>query len=393
MFVLLLAAPFAAAQQQPVLPEDIINGSQVMTSQGNLLHATLREDCRSMLVDSLGRMWTVGIQSDGSEELNTTRQFLSIGLFEDAHWTAKARLTESGYTFFPAAVPDKRGGLWISWTQFDERARNWRVHAAYFDGEHWSHSSAIDQEPGPELRSSIVVEADERPLIVYESAENHHFVLRAAKYSDGRWTTMTLTTADYNFRPVLALDRQGKTWLAWDRFTDGDYDVLVRPRANGVWGKEILFFASAEDEQRPSLQLDPDGTLWVLAGKRLAGVRNGRRAELASPLHEPADQFLIDSAGRFWFFRSLVRTLDESIDYITRRGGRVSITLLAGKSPYQQTFEIGLGYRPPFLDSRGDLWNTADSVIYRIHQGLPPAGKGNLDVRIVGPLDEARHSP
>jgi hypothetical protein len=160
-----------------------------------------------------------------------------------------------------------------------------------------------------------------------------------------------------------------------------------------VWGKEILFFASAEDEQRPSLQLDPDGTLWVLAGKRLAGIRNGQRVELASPLSEPADQFLIDSAGRFWFFRSLVRTFDESIDYITRPGGRVSIMLLGGKSLYEQTFEIGLGYRPPFLDSKGDLWSTADSVIYRIHQGLPPVGKGTLDLRIVGPLDEARHAP
>src|ERR1043166_1690474 len=123
LVVLMFGVLSACAQNVPP-PSDFIQGSKVMTGTGNLLHTTLREDCRSIVFDARGRVWTVGIQSDGSEELNATRQFLSIGLFEDAHWTPTARITASGYVFFPAVAPDEKGGFWLSWTQFNDKLRN-----------------------------------------------------------------------------------------------------------------------------------------------------------------------------------------------------------------------------------------------------------------------------
>jgi len=158
--VVLTFGALSAFAQNVAPPSDFIQGSKVMTGTGILLHTTLREDCRSIVFDAHGRIWTVGIQSDGSEELNATRQFLSVGLF---------------------------------------------------DGAHWSQSSAIDQSAGPELRSAIVVEPDGQPLTVYESGEDHRFALKAAKYTGGRWVGETLSTTDYKFRPVLAVDHQGKT--------------------------------------------------------------------------------------------------------------------------------------------------------------------------------------
>ena len=153
------------------------------------------------------------------------------------------------------------------------------------------------------MRPAMAMESNGRPLIAYELGRNHHFELHASTFDGQQWNDETIATKDNNFRPSIAIDKAGRTWLAWDRFTGNDYDVVLRSRMpGGDWSDETLFFASTQDEQRPTLRTAPDGALWVHTARRLAGIRNGKRVEMAGA-PAASDEMFIDAGGRAWFFR------------------------------------------------------------------------------------------
>jgi hypothetical protein len=362
---------------------DVVTAREIRDGVGNLVHTTPRQEARSIVSDSMGRIWTIGVESDGEEERNATRQFLTIARFEDVHWTPVLQVTSPGYVFSPAAASDNRGGLWLAWAEFDQGARNWFVRAAYFNnGTLVEGPRRIGSGNGPELRPAIVVEPDGNPLVVFEAGENQQFALHAAKYSHGRWQEETITATDSNFRPFLTLDRQGRTWLAWDRFTAGDYDVVLRSRENGAWKPEVLFFASDKDEQRPTLRVDAQNTVWVLAGDRLAGIRGNQRIELQQPLRERFDEFQIDAAGRFWFFRS-VGNLNPA------GANRMIMAVWDGKSRSAKTLEMPIGYRAPIFDARNSLWLTTTTAVYRLAESIPSTSPP-IEVRTSSSLAESK---
>ena len=366
--------------------ENVVSNTSIVQGAGNLWHNTPRQECRSIVVDSLGRIWTIGIESDGEETRNATRQFLALGRFEDAHWTPKLHVTQPGFVYSPAAAPDKKGGLWLAWSEFDTRADNWRVRVGYFDGHKMSATHPIGLAEGPELRPAIIVEPDGYPLIVYEQGEGHHFVLRAAKYNGARWTDETVATTDSNFRPFLTLDHEGRTWLAWDRFSGDFYHVLLRNRQNGAWQPEILFYGGGQDTERPTMRVDANNTVWVLSGRRLEGIAAGHRVTFAQSVDGSFDDFYIDSGGRFWLFQA-VGNFNPTFP-VTAPVSRMGLIVYDGKSRWEKIYDMPLGYRAPFLDSNGDLWNATDTVIYRLHQNLPPKIEASIGTRTAGPLAE-----
>ena len=205
-------------------------------------------------------------------------------------------VTRPGFVYWPAAAPDATGGLWLAWSEFDERAQNWRVRAAHFNGDQMSTATDVSHGSGPGERPAVIVEPDGKPLVIYESGERHHFVLRAARYDGAQWRDQVVAEAGSNFRPFLGVDRDGRTWLAWDRFTDGAYHVFLRSRKNGAWEPEIPFFTGAPGTRSVQLsRVDPNNTVWVLAGARFEGLAAGRRISFARPLGETFEDFFIDN--------------------------------------------------------------------------------------------------
>jgi len=155
--------------------------------------------------------------------------------------------------------------------------------------------------------------------------------------------------------------------------------VLVRSRKSGAWSAEIPFFAGAEDEQRPSLRVASDNTVWVLAGKRLAGIHGGTRVELEKPAGGDFDEFLFDAAGRLWLFA-------EDKKQLTR------IALLDGKTTSTQFLETPLGYRAPLFDRAGNLWDGGLTAIHRSRIGLTSSGPARLAVKASSRLDETKQA-
>jgi hypothetical protein len=276
---------------------ETITAPQIMQSDGDLQHPTPRQECRILIRDSRQRLWTLGIENDGDERLNATRQAVVPGRFEGVHWSPANRLITNWYVYAPTAAADDKGGLYVAWSEWNQQNQVWIIRALYFDDEKITPPPGTARWPagpfnGNTMRPAMAIESNGPPLIADELSKLNHFELHASSFDGSRWIDETIATKDNNFRPSL-VDKAGRTWVAWDRFTGDDYDVVLRSRMpGGKWSDERLFFASKQDEQRPTPHVAPDGTLWVHTARRIAGIHNGKRVEMTEAPAASDENFL-----------------------------------------------------------------------------------------------------
>jgi len=386
----MIAVVLSYGQKSPAFPGATITATEIMQADGDIQHPTPRQECRLLIRDSRKRLWTLGIENGGDERLNTTFQAVVLGRFEGVHWSEVSRLVRNGPVYAPTATADDKGGIYLAWSEWNVPNHIWIIRAIYFDGEKFTPPDGTPRWPvgpfnGNTMRPAMAMESSGRPFIAYELGRDHHFELHASTFDGSRWIDETIAAKDNNFRPSIAVDKSGRTWIAWDRFTGNDYDVVLRSRMpGGPWSDEILFFASKQDEQRPTLRVAPDGTLWVHTARRMAGIRDGKRVEMMGA--PPAsDEMFFDGGGRAWFFTGIGAFNPGAAGHpgVQRE---LQMTVLGGASPYHVTFEMPLGYRAPMLDDDGKLWNSTDDTIYRLNVGLPKPETGTPQVRDAGPL-------
>ena len=363
---------------------------------GHRFQATVRQECRSIVFDSEGELYTVGVQSNATDTLNSTRQFVSLGRWQGDHWTEIAKVnSRDGYVYSPAAAADDRGGLWIAWAEFDEVERDWAVYARRWDGTSFDPITQISTGSGPDLRPSVAVRGDGSPIIAWETAEKGAVRIAVATMSSSGWTAEILTPDEgFNFRPNLAVASDDTVWLAYDRWVEGDYDVFLRTARDGVWSGETAFFSSPEDEQRPMIRFASDGTAWIHASKRVEGVLGDQRFTLPPAAAEfvdgmaRIDEFQIDRSGRFWFFRQLVSYAPGNPGYRAGRSPSAAGAWYDGQRLQPFRLEVAIGYRAPMFVEDGSFWHSTDMMVYR--KVIEPTQGDVRGVARPGPLAESK---
>ena len=362
---------------------------------GHRFQPTIREECRSVVFDSRGTVYTVGVQSNATDLLNSTRQFISLGRWHGDHWTALARVNErDGYVYSPAVAADGNQGLWIAWSEFNDIEQGFDVYARQWDGSGFGPISRVSSGRGPDMRPSIALQADGAPLIAWETARKGSVRIAVAERVDGKWQQSLVTPDEgFNFRPNVATADDGTVWLAFDRWVDGDYDVYLRTASGGEWSDEIALFASPEDEQRPMIRFAADGTAWVHASKRLSGIRDGRRFELPADARsfvssmQRLDEFQIDSSGRFWFFRQATSYHPGNRGYRAGRSPDSAGAWFDGRTVQPFTLGVAIGYRAPVFEEAG-FWHATDMMVYR--KVVAPVRASVIGEAANGPLGETK---
>ncbi len=380
--------------QEPIAYDyvDIYSGQD-----GHRFHPTVREECRSIVAASDGTIYTLGVQSNATDVLNATRQFVSLGRWQGDHWTSIAKVNErDGYVYSPVAVADANGGLWIAWSEFNEIEQDFDVYSRHWHSGGFGPVLRVSPESGPDMRPSITLAEGGGPLVAWESARKGAVRIMAATLEDGRWDAKMLTgDHGFNFRPHVAAATDGTVWLAFDRWVDGDYDVFVRTLEGDEWADETAFLASSEDEQRPTIRFAQNGTAWIHASKRVSGVRGEQRVELPANVREylsslsSLDEFQIDASGRFWFLRQAVSWHPGNPGYRAGRSPTSEGAWFDGKTLQPFTLEVAIGYRAPVFDEHG-FWHATDMIVYRkILEPVSATVRGEV---ANGPLGETKEA-
>ncbi len=375
---------------------------------GHRFHPTVREECRSIVFDSEGAVYTVGVQSNDVDTRNATRQFISLGRWQGDHWTSIAKVNErDGYVYNPAAAADGNGGLWIAWAEFNDVEQDWDIYARHWDGAAFgpvsrlSHGRPLARGPAsrlprPDLRPTVAVRPDGAPVVAWESARKGAVRIAAAALADGEWSVELLTAdAGFNFRPNLAAAADGTVWLAFDRWMDSDYDVYIRALKNGRWSAETAFFASPENEQRPMIRLAADGAVWIHASKRVGGFVGEQRlalppaaADFVAEMNR-LDEFQIDPSGRFWFFGRTASYAPGNPGYRAGRSPASAGAWYDGRTLQPFTLGTAIGYRAPRFAPDGSFWHATDMMVYR-RPAMAAAAQSARGEAQAGPSGEER---
>ncbi len=230
---LLILSSTGIAQDGLVLDAALLDGTN-----GSILHTTPRQECRGVIITGNDRVFTLGVESDGSNLLNETRQFVSLAAWKDDHWVRLGSVSDSGYAYSPAAAPDGRNGLWIAWAQFNAIARDWDIYARHYDGQQFGETTRVSSNRGPDLRPAITFAAG-APLIVWEegvaweAGAAGSMQIASATLENGRWQESKVTSGGSSPRQRAEFRRQLPEFasvMGWIGRSASVYRLLVRQR-------------------------------------------------------------------------------------------------------------------------------------------------------------------
>ncbi|MFQ6130484.1 MAG: hypothetical protein ACE5R4_00460 [Armatimonadota bacterium] len=333
---------------------------------------TPRQECRSVVADSEGNVWTVGIETDGPETSMDSRQKIVLGRWTEEEWEPVADLAGPGVLYFPAVAADNAGGLWVAWCQFE--GGNWDVYARHFDGDDAEKPHRLTDSGAADLLPSVVV-TSEGPVVAWQSGANRTFRIMARRWRGGEWgAEIEITDGDeMSFRPVLARAPEGTVWLAYDAFDrrSSDYDVFVRSLRGDTPSPSMPMLASDADEMDASAAVDLSGTVWVVASGKCVGLRAGQRLLPPTSLMEAArignvgpSEVAVDGAGRLWLFSS-------------RAGGRNrqpiyrAALIAGGAAPVTGSAALAEGWRGPLVQPDGTVWHSTESALATFGVPIP----------------------
>jgi hypothetical protein len=96
----------------------------------------------------------------------------------------------------------------------------------------------------------------------------------ARKYSNGAWSEPIAITEPGGdlYRPAVAVDGSGRTWVFWSANQKGNVDVWARPVENGIPGSPVQISTDSGSDIDAVAATDANGRVWVA----WQGWRNGR---------------------------------------------------------------------------------------------------------------------
>jgi hypothetical protein len=234
---------------------------------------------------------------------------------------------------FPAAAADSRGGLWITYVVHEPRGptdleslrarpRNFAEYAPKGGGDQIRLLRYADGKPGTPInvtgpgldvwRPAVAVAGDGSVVIAWAEMKDGNWDLYRRRYDPARsaWSEpkRLTTNRDADSDVVLATAPDGKIWMAWQSWIEGQAEILVAEVEGQA--EPINVSGDPSNDWSPSLSFDKSGRLFVAFDSYRAGnydvflwssTSGGRLIAVAnSPRFEARPTLAVDSRGRAW---------------------------------------------------------------------------------------------
>lgn len=296
--------------------------------------------------DHSGRLWCIW----SAQSANNWDLFGKS--YDGEDWSKLQRLTDrAAPDIYHKAIADSQGRLWLVWQTFIEGSS--QIVAKYFDGKQWSAEQQISQGPsakGNNWWPSVASGPDGSLAVVWDGYSQGSYDVYLRRFELGRWQDVRpiASTARFEGHPTVAMDRRGRTWVAWDE--SGIY-----------WGKDTGFLVARkgtllhESRQVRVLCLDA-GHTYATTGNLSQVLKPGEFWELP--------HLQIDQQGNPWLFvrHLLMRQPDTPLDgpidlalweiYATKyNGNQWTLPLLMPHSTGRNDMMPATT-----LDTAGNLW-------------------------------------
>lgn len=361
-------------------------------------HEYRQDDFPAIAVSPDGSVWVAWLSFDGQRDDIGLRQFRG-GRWGNLQWVPAT----SGDSWAPQLGIDSRNQVWVVWAE--QREGNWDVFARPYDPatHQWGSLQRLSDHALPDTNPCLASDGKGQLVVAWQGFRGRFSQIFVSRLVEGRWIpALQLTNAPANhWNPAVAVGADGTTWVAYDSYRSGSYDVFVQCLRGGApEGPPIAVATTPLFEARPSVAVDTVGRLWVawesgpphwgkdqgyvtrqryvdrpegsgapLAGQRepqIACWRNGRWEAPVQPLREAfpqravyRPQVISDGQGSVWVIakpRIDVKVADGARGYweywITRYEGErwtAAEPLPSSKGRLSSKASAA-------TDSQGDLW-------------------------------------
>ncbi len=164
----------------------------------------------------------------------------------------------------PAVVALPSGDVQIVWSeQIDD---NWDVYARRYDPRRgrFDRTRRLTSAPGTDFNVVAAHDGQGRAWVAWQGWRDGQFDIWLRRLDAEDATPVRISTSSGNdWNPSIASGGDGAVWIAWDSYASGSYDVYARRVANGRPGEAVAVAASARFEARASVAVDPKGRAWI----------------------------------------------------------------------------------------------------------------------------------
>jgi hypothetical protein len=213
--------------------------------------------------------------------------------YKDGKLGAEVRLSEgTGPNLWHRMTTDQKGRAWVVWQAFRDGASQILARCADEDG--WHDTIVVSAGQGNRWDPAIAADSkQDRVWIAWDSYESGNYNVQVCSLTGGpkpeRGTVLTpAPSANFQAHADLAVDRDGRLWMAWDESgpqwgKDTGHQLAKSPAAGlytdrtihvkcleeGKWRAPVAKLADAlrpemvPFHQMPQMQVDVDGRVWL----------------------------------------------------------------------------------------------------------------------------------
>jgi hypothetical protein len=261
--------------------------AQVVPTAATLYDGPDQEDFPAAAADGRGNVWVACVvhQARGPATLppllERPKSFASyvprgggdqvrLLRFADGKVSDTLDITGPGLDVWrPAVAVDRDGAVVVVWSE--NRDGNWDLHQrTYLPGKRsFSEQKRLTRGAGTDTEAVLATAPEGKVWMAWQSFENGQADILLAPLDDpSRPARISDGPAD-EWSPALAIDRSGRIHVVYDTYQAGNYDVMLRTRqSDGSLTSPRAIAASSRFEARASVAADPRGRVWVAYEER-----------------------------------------------------------------------------------------------------------------------------
>ena len=214
---------------------------------------------------------------------------------------------------WPSAAFSPSGDLWVAWIEYDGRGAD-EIKVRSRTADHWQTPMTVSPGAGDYLKTALAIQPDGRVWVAWAAQVGGNFDLYGRSWRDGRWDPTERLTADPqpDFHHRLVSDANGRLFLVWQSFRTGDSNIYLKTYDSGSWSAAIPVTAHEANDWEPDAALDAHGRLHIVYDtyrhgdydiylRVLEDGRLSREYPIAdSPSFEARASLAIDGEDRAW---------------------------------------------------------------------------------------------
>ena len=225
-----------------------------------------QHDSPALAADSNGNIFTTWYSyHDRREELNFRR-------YHEGRWSRLIPVGRAAEDLWrPQIAIDSDDKPWLIYSQRppSDGPGNWDIYAMAWEDDEWGRQFRLTHNPLPDIEPHVARSRDGTIYVVWQSLVGRHSQIRLKYLRDGRWSeTVSVTNSDANdWAPSVAAAPDGSAWVSWDRYrrgSGGSYDVHARSFSpGGGLGEKLEVATTTRFEAHSSIAVDPQGRPWI----------------------------------------------------------------------------------------------------------------------------------